>query len=68
MHNLSSRTKPEGGALNTVVEKFITSALAEARKAERKPEEIIHEKLEALSELVMGYDLPKRINIDTFNA
>lgn len=56
MHNLSSRTKPEGGALTTVVEKFITTTLAEARKAERKPEDVIHEKLEALSELVMGYD------------
>ncbi len=56
MKNLASRTKPEGGALNTVVEKFITTALAEARKAARKPEDIIHEKLEALSELVMGYD------------
>ncbi len=56
MKNLASRTKPEGGALTTVVEKFITTALAEARKSDRKPEDVIHEKLEALSELVMGYD------------
>lgn len=56
MKNLATRTKPEGGALTTVVEKFITTALAEARKSERKPEDVIHEKLEALSELVMGYD------------
>lgn len=54
--NLSTRTKPDGGALATVVEKFITSALQEARKAERKPEDIIHDRLELLSELVMGYD------------
>lgn len=56
MKNLATRTKPEGGALTTVVEKFITTALAEARKADRKPEDIIHERLENLSELVMGYD------------
>lgn len=56
MKNLATRTKPEGGALTTVVEKFITTALAEARKASRKPEDIIHERLENLSELVMGYD------------
>lgn len=56
MKNMSTKTKPDGGALTTVVEKFITSALAEARKADRKPEDIIHDRLENLNELVMGYD------------
>lgn len=56
MKNMAIRTKPEGGAITTVVEKFIASALGEARKTDKKPEDIIHEKLEALSELVMGYD------------
>jgi hypothetical protein len=56
MKNLASRTKPEGGALVTAVEKFITTALAEARKAGSKPEDIIHERLGHLNELVMGYD------------
>ncbi len=56
MKNMATRTKPGGGALQTVVEKFITTALAEARKAGRKPEDIIHERLDNLSELVMGYD------------
>ncbi len=56
MKNLASRTKPEGGALVTVVEKFITTALAEARQADSKPEDIIHARLGHLSELVMGYD------------
>ena len=53
---MGTRTKPDGGALPTVVEKFITSALTEARKAGSKPEDIIHERLGSLSELVMGYD------------
>jgi hypothetical protein len=56
MKNMATRTKPDGGALTTVVEKFITTALAEARKTKCKPEDIIHERLENLSELVMGYD------------
>lgn len=56
MKNMATRTKADGGALTTIVEKFITTALAEARKMGSKPEEIIHERLENLSELVMGYD------------
>ncbi len=56
MKNMATRTKPDGGALQTVVEKFITTALAEARKVGGKPEDIIHERLGSLSELVMGYD------------
>ena len=56
MKNVATRTKPLGGALTTVVEKFITTALAEARKTNVKPEDIIHERLENLTELVMGYD------------
>ena len=56
MKNMATRTKPLGGALTTVVEKFITTALAEARKTNVRPEDIIHERLENLTELVMGYD------------
>lgn len=56
MKNLATRTKPEGGALPTVVEKFITTALAEARKTGNRPEDIIYKQLGNLSELVMGYD------------
>lgn len=56
MKNMAMRTKPEGGALAVVVEKFITTALAEARKVSKKPEDIIHDRLSGISELVMGYD------------
>lgn len=56
MKNMATRTKPDGGALQTVVEKFISSALAEAHNAGGDSEEIIHERLASLSELVMGYD------------
>lgn len=56
MKNLATRVKPDGGALATVVEKFITTAVAQARQTGAKPEDIIHERLAQLSELVMGYD------------
>ncbi len=56
MKNLATRVKPDGGALATVVEKFITTAVAQARQTGAKPEDVIHEKLARLSELVMGYD------------
>lgn len=56
MKNLATRVKPDGGALATVVEKFITTAVAQARQTGAKPEDIIHERLARLNELVMGYD------------
>jgi BREX system ATP-binding protein BrxC/D len=54
--NMSTRAKPEGGALASVVERFVTSALGEAKDAGRDVEEVITERLDSLSELVGGYD------------
>ena len=56
MRNLSTRTKPEGGALAGIVEKFISTARAEAKVAELSTETVIRQKLEQLTELVNGYD------------
>jgi len=56
MRNLATRAKPEGGALPSVVERFVSSALTEARTRAVSPEVVIREKLAALSELVGGYD------------
>ena len=55
-HNLATRTSPEGGALQSVVERFITSALQEAKASDRPVEEIIEQRLAVLSEMVGGYD------------
>ncbi|MEO0377136.1 MAG: ATP-binding protein [Cyanobacteria bacterium P01_A01_bin.17] len=61
MANLSTRTKPEGGALSSVVERFVTSAIAEGRDRNLDPEEIIRERLAHLSEYVGGYDFAEVI-------
>jgi hypothetical protein len=56
MKNLSTRTKPDGGAIAGVVEKFVSTALNEAKASGQSPEMVIHGKLEHLSEMVNGYD------------
>lgn len=56
MRNLATRTKPEGGALAGVVEKFISTAKADAKAQGVPTEQILRAKLEQLTELVNGYD------------
>lgn len=56
MRNLATRTKPEGGALAGVVEKFIATAKTEAKSSGQATEAIIRSRLEQLTELVNGYD------------
>lgn len=56
MRNISTRTKPDGGALGGIVEKFIANATGEAKAAGVSTESIIRQKLENLTELVNGYD------------
>lgn len=54
--NMSTRTKPEGGALAGVVEKFIGQAKTEAKASGRTAEEVIRAQLNQLTEMVNGYD------------
>ena len=61
MKNLATRSKPEGGALESVVERFITGALNDAREQGAKPEAIIHSKLKSLTEMVGGFDFAEVI-------
>src|SRR5690348_16821354 len=56
MRNLATRTKPEGGALPGVVEKFIATASAEAKQQGVETEQVIRSRLDQLTELVNGYD------------
>jgi hypothetical protein len=54
MKNLATRTKPEGGALPSVVEKLVSGVAANAPK--EQAEQAIRKSLSPLSELVGGYD------------
>jgi P-loop Domain of unknown function (DUF2791) len=56
MRSLSTRTKPDGGALGGVVEKFIGTAKAEAKASGQSTEAVLRQKLAQLTELVNGYD------------
>ena len=56
MRNISTRSKPDGGAMSSVVERFVSEALRRAREANARPEGVIHERLQDLSEMTGGYD------------
>jgi hypothetical protein len=61
--NLSTRTKPDGGALPGIVEKFIFTATSEAKEGGISVETVIQKKLARLSEMVNGYDFSRVIEI-----
>ncbi|MDB0508220.1 ATP-binding protein [Ralstonia solanacearum] len=54
--NMSTRTKPEGGALAGIVEKFIGQSKTEAKASGRTAEDVIRVQLNQLTEMVNGYD------------
>jgi len=60
MRNLGTRTKPDA-AVGSVVERFISSALQEAKQSGASVEATIHGRLHALSELTNGYDFAEVI-------
>lgn len=56
VRNMATRTKPEGGALASVVERFITDCVKDAEGSGRAVEQVIDGKLARLQEHVGGYD------------
>lgn len=56
LRNCSTRSKPEGGALGSVVERFIAEVRRHAGEAGMSIEQCIEERLHELSESVGGYD------------
>lgn len=56
MRNLATRARPDGGALASVVERFVTGALSEANATGADPHDTIKARLAVLSELTGGYD------------
>lgn len=63
MHNLSTRTKPEGNGLVSIVERFITEVRKEADKTSESVDNIIAKRLNHLNEFVGGYDFATVISL-----
>lgn len=61
MRNLSTRAKPDGGAMPSVVERFISESLRLARTRDVSPEAVIRERLAHLQEMTGGYDFAEII-------
>lgn len=59
--NMSTRAKPDGGAISSVVERFVTQSLNEARTSGESPGEVIRRGLVELTELTGGYDFAEVI-------
>jgi hypothetical protein len=59
--NMSTRSKPDGGALPSVVERFVTVSIEQATQRGTKPELVIRESLASLAEMVNGYDFAEVI-------
>lgn len=56
VRNMAIRTKPEGGALPNVVEKFISECAKEAQSSGAEVDAVIQARLATLEEHVGGYD------------
>ena len=54
-NNISTRTRPDGNALQNILERFISGAKDEASSSGRNPYDIISEKLNDLSDYTGGY-------------
>lgn len=56
VRNLATRNKPDGGALNSVLEQFVTEAADTARTQKIAVDDVIRQRLAQLRELVGGFD------------
>lgn len=54
--NASTRTRPDGGAMASIVERFASQSVRTAETTDRQPGEVIREKLAHLEDLTGGYD------------
>lgn len=59
--NLSTRTKPDGGALASVVERFVSQAQREAEAGEGDVGSLIRERLSHFEEMTGGFDFAEVI-------
>jgi hypothetical protein len=60
--NLATRSRPDGNAMPSLVERFVATALTEATQLAQPPSVVIAARLEVLSEYVGGYDFAQVIS------
>ncbi|MEU4159356.1 ATP-binding protein [Actinoplanes sp. NPDC026670] len=56
MSNLATKARPDGAALASVVERFVTGAVREAAETGTDPADAIQARLTSLTEMTGGYD------------
>src|ERR1017187_7204312 len=56
MKNLSTRSNPDGGALNGIVKKFAAQAKTDAKTQNAALADLVRARLSPLTEMVGGYD------------
>lgn len=61
MKNMSTRAKPDGGALGGVVEKFVAQARTDAKAQGVPADPLIRSRLSPLTDMVGGYDFSEVI-------
>ncbi|MGH9425272.1 MAG: ATP-binding protein [Terriglobia bacterium] len=59
--NLATRTKPDGGALSSVVERFVSQAHQDAEAKDQSTDEVIRERLAHFEELTGGFGFAQAI-------
>ena len=62
MRNIATRTRPEGGALQAIVERFVATIQEEAKTQGANPEDLVRVRLASITELVGGYDFASVIS------
>ena len=68
--NASTRTKPNGGAMASIVQRFVQQIVHDSKRNDRNPIDVIREQLSHLQELTGGYDFAEVISRywDGFNS
>ena len=61
--NLSTRSKPDGGAMPSLVGRFVTHALQEASASGVDPHTVIRSRLACLEELTGGYSFAEVVDV-----
>ena len=59
--NMSTRSKPEGGAMSSIVERFVSTARREAESTNKSTESVIRTRLQHFEEMTGGFEFAEVI-------